>query len=239
MVLLSFDFETTGLNPEINQVIEVGAVLFSTEQDQQLMSQGYLVDHEISIPPEITKITGIKKQMIDKFGLSSKTALSTFLNMAEMADAYVGQNVLDFDVPFLRNWAKAEGETVPERLVIDTKTDLPGVVSKHLGYMAADAGFLNPFPHRAVSDCMTVLRLVSMHNIDDIVVRAKSPRVTLAADVSFDNNHLAKERGYYWGPSRGFEEKVWFKLIKELELEKEAQEAPFNVSKVELTPVKK
>lgn len=239
MLLLSLDFETSGLAPDADKVLEVGAVLYSTAQDQQLMTQGYLVDHEIPVPPEITKLTGIRKGMIDKFGLSSKTALTTLLNMIEMCEAIVGQNVLDFDMKFLASWAKAEGETVPERLVIDTKTDLPGVVSKHLGYMAADAGFLNPFPHRAVSDCMTVLRLVSMHNIDDIVVRAKSPRVTLAADVSFDNNHLAKERGYYWGPSRGFEEKVWFKLIKELELEKEAKEAPFNISKVELTPVKK
>lgn len=229
MLLLSLDFETTGLDPNSDRVIEVGAVLYSTAQDQQLMTQGYLVDHEIPIPPEITKITGIRKGMIDKFGLSSKTGLTMLLNMVDMCEAIIGQNIIDFDIPFLRNWVLREKEIFSDRLLIDTKTDLPGVEPKHLGYMAADAGFLNPFPHRAVSDCMTVLRLASMHNIDDIVARAKSPRVTIQANVDYDTNAQAKKRGYKWEPDR----KVWYKVVKEMDLELEAKEAPFDIARIE------
>src|SRR5579863_13523 len=136
MLLLSLDFETTGLDPNSDRVIEVGAVLYSTTLDQQLMTQGYLVDHEMPISPEITRITGIRKQMIDKFGLSSKYGLELLLNMIDLSEAIIGQNVVDFDMAFLRNWVLQEKETLPERLVIDTTTDLPGAEPKHLGYMA-------------------------------------------------------------------------------------------------------
>lgn len=232
MLLLSLDFETTGLDKNSDRVIEVGAVLYSTTQGQQLMTQGFLVDHEVPISAEITKITGIKKGMIDRFGLSSKTGLTMLLNMVDMCEAIIGQNIVDFDMEFLNNWVLREKEILAPRLIIDTKTDLPGAESKHLGYMAADHGFLNPFPHRAVSDCMTVLKLVSFYDIDQVVARAKSPRVYLAAGVDYNNNDLAKKRGYRWNKDR----KVWWKVIKEMELEMETKEAPFDVARIEPVP---
>ncbi len=100
--------------------------------------------------------------------------------------------------------------------------------SEKLSYTAANHGFLNLFPHSAVADCQTVLKLISMYNLDDILVRAKSPRVTLAANVDYDTNHLAKKRSYRWQP----EMKVWYKVIKELDLEKEIKEAQFDVCKI-------
>lgn len=239
MILLSLDFETTGLDANSDRIIEVGAVLYSTSLDQTLMSKGYFVDNEVPITKEIVEITGIRKGMIDKFGLSSKQALSDLLYMVSECEAIVGQNIVDFDMPFFVNWANREKENLPERLVIDTKTDLPGVEAKYLGYMAADAGFLNPFPHRALSDCLTVLKLISLHDgkrypttIDDIVTRAKSPRVTIAAKVSFENNHLAKKRSFRWSPER----KIWFKVIKELDLESETKQASFDIARVEPIP---
>lgn len=232
MLLLSLDFETTGLDRNSDRVTEVGAVLHSTAQKRDMMVQGYFVDNEVPISDEITRITGIKKGMIDKFGLSPKVALTTLLNMIDLCDAIVGQNIIDFDLPFLENWAAREKETIPPRLVIDTKTDLPGVEAKHLGYMAADHGFLNPFPHNAVPDCMTVLKLVSFYDIEQILVRAKSPRVYLQALVDYDNNHLAKKLQYKWNPDM----KIWWKVIKELDLETETKAAQFDVQRIAPVP---
>jgi DNA polymerase-3 subunit epsilon len=232
MLLLSLDFETTGLDRNSDRVTEVGAVLHSTTQKRDMMVQGYFVDNEVLISEEITRITGIKKGMIDKFGLSPKVALMTLLSMIDLCDAIVGQNIVDFDMPFLENWAAREKETIPPRLVIDTKTDLPGAEAKHLGYMAADHGFLNPFPHNAVPDCMTVLKLVSFYDIDQVVARAKSPRVYLQAHVNFDNNHLAKKLHYKWNP----EMKIWWKVIKELDLDAETKAAQFDVQRIAPVP---
>lgn len=225
MILLSLDFETTGLDPVEDRVIEVGAVLYSTNLDQSLETAGYLVNPDRKLTPEITTLTGITNSMVNKFGLGSKTALEKLLNMVEFADAFIGQNIIRFDKPFLENWTAREDETLPARLFIDTRTDLPGVESKHLGYMAADAGFLNPFPHRAVSDCMTVLKLVSMHNIDDVVALAKQPTVVLLSQTSIEEKDLAKKRKYQWSPTF----RVWWKAFKQSQIEKEASEAPFKV----------
>lgn len=239
MLILSLDFETTGLDRNSDRIIEVGAVLYSTTIQQMLSADAYFIDNEVPITKEITEITGIRKGMIDKFGLSSKDGLDRLLNIAEDAEAIVGQNILDFDMPFLNNWVQREKQTLTPRLVIDTKTDLPGVEAKHLGYMAADEGFVNPFPHRALADCLTVLKLISLHDgkrkpttFDDIVTRAKSPRVTIAANVTFNNNELAKKRGYKWDGDR----KVWHKIVKEMDLEQEAKQAPFDICRIEPIP---
>ena len=146
--------------------------------------------------------------------------------MAEMAEAFIGQNVLRFDKKVLFSWATREQREFPTQLWIDTMYDLPGVESKHLGYMAADAGFLNLFPHSALSDCQTVLKLVSMHDIDKVVERAKSPFVVLQAHQDRSQNELAKKAKFRWSP----EMKVWWRPVKELDMKILGDSLPFDVS---------
>ena len=64
LVAAVVDVETTGTNPDLDKIIEVAICLF--EYDRQsggiykvLGSWEWLEDPGISIPPEITKITGI------------------------------------------------------------------------------------------------------------------------------------------------------------------------------------
>jgi DNA polymerase-3 subunit epsilon len=170
--------------------------------------------------------------MLEKFGYEQEDGFQKLQDMIEQADAYVGQNVVRFDKRFYEAWAAKNNAKPIEKLWIDTRTDL-GLESKHLGYLAADAGFLNPFPHNAVSDCLTVLRLVSMHKIEDVVAKAQSPTLVVKAEVSFADNALAKKRKYSWFPGA----KIWWKGIKQMDLEKEIQEAPFNVSLVKDIPL--
>ena len=201
MILLSLDFETTGLNPAKEEVTEVGAVLWSTINNRAMETASYFVKVSRPISEEITRLTGISQIMIDKFGYEQQDAFDKLQEMIQQADAYVGQNVVRFDKRFYEQWAKRMGTVPIEKLWIDTRTDLPGVESKHLGYMAADAGFLNPFPHNAVSDCLTVLRLVSMHPIDKVVERAKSPVVIFKQMSPLRRMHWRKQRKYAWAPA--------------------------------------
>jgi DNA polymerase III epsilon subunit-like protein len=229
MIIASLDFETDSLDAAQGRVTEVGCVLYSTGAGRILSTDGYLINNEIPISAEITKITGIHKNMIDLVGMGPKAGLQRLLNLIDIADTIVGQNVIDFDLHFLENWCTREKEDFPkDRLVIDTYTDLPGVEGKHLGYQAADHGFLNLFPHGAVTDCLTVVKLISMHNFEEILVRAQSPRVTIQALVNYDNNALAKARKYRWDPAS----KVWYKVVKEMDLDQEAKDAPFDIKRI-------
>lgn len=224
MILCALDFETTGLSPDADRVIEVGAILYSTTQNRCLESAGFLVKTDLPITEEILNVTGIHPAALKKFGFESKDGLENLVEMMNMSEALVGQNISRFDMRFLKLWGERDHIQIPDKLVIDTRTDLPGVEGKHLGYMAADAGFLNLFPHSALSDCQTVLKLVSLHPIEKIVERAKSPTLVLLGKQDRSENHLAKERKFRWNPNFKF----WWKAIKEMDLEEESK-APFEV----------
>lgn len=232
MILLSVDFETTGLDPVNDEITEVGAVLWSTGFHRAMETASYFVKTNKSIPQEVTDVTGVTDAMLKKFGYPQDIGFENLEDMLDQADAYVGQNIIRFDKLFLESWAKKNGKTVPDKLYIDTRTDLPGVESKHLGYMAADAGFLNPFPHNAVSDCLTVLRLIDMHPIDAIVYRAKQPTLVLQSHQAFEDNKAAKKLGFVWNPNH----KIWWQGAKECDVEGIVKAAPFDIS-IEKIPI--
>lgn len=240
MILLSLDFETTGLDVANDRVIEGGAVLWSTAQHRILESADFLVKPGIPISEEVTKLTGITPEAVEKFGFESRDSLDNILAMISMADALVGQNIQRFDKKVLINWMIREGfgETggtlpVNEKLTIDTLFDIPGVEGRKLQYMLADHQRLNPFPHSAITDALSVIILIEEHtpadgNIDSIIERAKSPFIILQSHQprGEDTNKQAKDRKFRWNPDR----KIWWRAVKGLDVESVRKEAPFETS---------
>lgn len=238
MLLLGFDLETTGLDFVESRPIEVGAILYSTGQKKALESTGFLVKSDKPVSAEITKLTGISQSAVDRFGYDSKESLETVLDMLNQADAWVGQNIVRFDMKMLEAWAARHGMSIPQKLVIDTRTDLPGVESKTLSYMAADHGFLNLFPHSALADVQTCLKILSFYDIDIVVARAKEPTVILKAHVGFENNMLAKKRKYGWYNDNAGT-KFWWKAVKQSDVAAETAHSEFDVSFVTDVPLEK
>lgn len=227
MRLLGLDFETTGLDPKIDQVTEVGLVLFDTDAHQPVRINGLLVRTEFGITPEITALTGITDKMLDAYGVSSSIAVKGILSMAKSADYFCAHNGIDFDKPFLDTWCTREQVEMPAQMWIDTKTDLPKEAygkSASMKYMAADHGFLYD-AHRAVSDVMAMFKILDRYDINAVIERAKTPNVHVRAVVSYDDRLLAKERGYHWRP----EAKLWVKPLKASEVDAEKAAAPFPV----------
>ncbi len=225
MILLAFDLETTGLDSAKDRPIEVGAILYSTSQKKCLESQGFLVQSDVPVSAEITKITGITQAAVNKFGYDSQSALMSLRDMAEEAEAWIGQNVLRFDKKFLDCWQERDQLHIPEKLWIDTMYDLPGCEAKHLGYMAADHGFLNLFPHSALSDCQTVLKLFEHYSLEQVIERAKSPLIVVQSLQDRSDNDLVKKRKFRWNPER----KIWWRLIKEIDRSVFVSECLFKV----------
>jgi DNA polymerase III epsilon subunit-like protein len=226
LILLAFDLETTGLDFVKDRPIEVGAILYSTGQQRCLESQGFLVKTDVPISAEITDITGITKAAVDKFGFDSKESLNTVYDLMLEADAVIGHNVVRFDKRMFENWCQRDGLKNLERLWVDTYTDLPGAKQGTLTHMAADHGILNLFPHGALTDCLTVLKLLEKYDILKVVERAQSPTIGIQAHQSRNNNEQAKKLKFRWNP----ELKIWYKLIKEMDLNEHAAKAPFDVS---------
>lgn len=223
MKLLGLDFETTGKDTEKSRVIEVGLVLWDTDLHTPTKVAGYLVDPGPGVvyEPEAMQKNGLSAELCAMYGMEDGAAIRQLLGWMRFCDAVVAHNGHEFDYLLLEAWAKRYGLEVPDRLRIDTMHDieLGPKMSSRLVYMAADRGFLNPFPHRAMFDVMTMMKLLDFYNFDRVVELAKSPRITVRALVSYDNRDRAKSRGYHWKP----EDKLWTKIIKEINLEKERE----------------
>jgi DNA polymerase III epsilon subunit-like protein len=236
MILLSTDLETTGLDRLQDRPIEVGAITYTTGQRRVLESSGYLVKSDgLPISARITELTGITAAALDKFGYEPHDALEAWLDLANQVDAIAGQNVKRFDKPFFENWCKRTGLVMPNKLWIDTRTDLPGVEGKTLSLMAAEAkdpvtgracGFVNLNPHSALADCETVLKLIEMHDITKVVERAQNPEVVLIAHQKFENNQQAKDLKFGWNGDY----KIWYRITKQMDVDVIAKAAQFDIS---------
>lgn len=96
-----FDFETTGLDPEKDKVLEIGAIHFVNGIERARFE--CLIDWEQDIPKEIIDITKITNELIKEKGIKAPEALERFAAfIAESGDTvYVGHNIYKFDIPFL------------------------------------------------------------------------------------------------------------------------------------------
>jgi DNA polymerase III epsilon subunit-like protein len=229
MIYLSLDFETTGLNVVTDRVIEFGAVLYSTAQKKCLDSQGPLVKTDLVISTEITQLTGVTKQAVDRFGYAPEDVLPLILDMIKHADAVIGFNCRRFDYHVLYEWVRRENQELPNKPWIDLYYDLPwSVPVGKLSHVAADHGILNLFPHSALADAQTVLSIAAKYDEQLLLQRAQSPIVVLRSHQARHENDLVKKAPFKfrWNGDR----KIWWKPVKEQDVTEIIQSAPFSVS---------
>ena len=100
-----FDTETTGLDPGVEYMTEIGGVIVRNGEVMEEFDT--FVKPGKPITPKITEITGITNEMVAD-APSEKEALEAFLKFAG-GRILVGHNVHSFDMRFLRAAAKRSG----------------------------------------------------------------------------------------------------------------------------------
>jgi DNA polymerase III subunit epsilon len=235
MRILGLDFETTGLLPSEDRIIEVGAVLWDWERGLPVTMLSNLVSADAPLPQEITQLTGITDELLSEFGLPEQSVMRDLESLIARADFIMAHNGNGFDKPFYEATCKRLGYQPADALWLDTRVDIryPESISvRNLTHLAAEHGFLNPFAHRAVFDVLTMLRLASNYKIEDIVARARENTVFVRALVSFDDKEKAKARGYYWcGPQR-----IWWRPFKESDYTEEKETCGFPTALLQKSP---
>ncbi len=160
-VFVAFDVETTGLSPSYDRIVELGGVKFQDGKVLEIFNE--LVDPEIPMPPEVSKINGITPGMlVGKPKIAE--ILPQFLKFIDGA-VLVAHNA-EFDVSFV-NWAmKRMGLGLLTNDVVDTlrmsQAALPGRKNYKLQEIAPDVGVVALDAHRACDDsrvCMEVFHV--------------------------------------------------------------------------------
>jgi DNA polymerase-3 subunit epsilon len=216
ILLLGLDVETTGLDPETCEITEVGAVLWHWQQHRGIAYLGEILRVDQALEPKVEKLTGLTNKLLVDHGQPRADVFTRLENLMARADYLVAHNA-PFDKSFLVKCCPSAST----RPWIDTRTDIPfpdGMESRKLVHLATDHGFINPFPHQAVTDVLTMLRLLSGYDIDRVIYRSTCPNVTLHAAFQWSDSRLfqekkakAKEMGYHWKPDF----KQWRKDVKE------------------------
>lgn len=237
MIILGLDFETDSVDPESCQVLEVGAALWDVERHRAVRQADFLIQPARIITPEqwaeVTPVHGLTQELVDLYGILDQEALCIVNDYFLEAEAVVAHNGTLYDKLVHAAWCLRYGRKKPETLWIDTRLDVPEPMTGPLITQCAKKGFLNPFPHQALSDVLSMLRLLDGYDLPAVVARARIPNIHVEALVPFDRKDEAKDRGYFWnGYKLKNPTKQWLKMIKECDLEKEQGEAPFKVRQV-------
>lgn len=220
MIVCGVDFETSGLDPVKDRIVEVGAVLYDWNTGIPLILQSNLVRVEVPLSPEVTAVHGITDDMLELYGMPEPFVFGQLLALIDRSSYVMAHFGNDFDRKFCFETFTRLGIPVPAQNWLDTSCDViypEGVTTRNLGYLAAEAGFLNPFRHRAVFDVLTMLKVASEHPLERIIARSLEPMVYVQAYVSFAENQKAKDFSFRWHP----ETKMWWKGQKKSDFEAE------------------
>lgn len=245
MIVLGIDLETSGFDRAEDGIVELGACLYDTDSDTPVHLYSEFVkdteaprwgdEHYYAVP---VQVCGITRYMVETWGMAGKYVATDFNDLLGMADVVIASNGNVFDRPMALSFLKRYGVDMLDTRWIDLIVDVPfpkDCTHRNLLYLAAYHGFLNPFPHRALFDVMTMMKILSCYPIDTVLQFADSPMMELKAHVSYDNRDLAKVQGFKWESKM----KKWYKHVKECMIDQEEIDAyQFKVS-MKLVPVMK
>lgn len=223
-ILLGIDLETTGLDPKNDQIVEVGCVLWHTCTHTLLNCYSVFVKTDKLIPTDVSAINGITNDMLE-YGFEKPDFISALCQGVEQADYLVAHNA-EFEKSFLMEAGLPF--IVHAKPWVDTKIDIPYQAGKGKGTLndiAMCHGVFNPMPHRALSDTITMLQVLSKYDFTEVERYAQAPNVTLSIKFPYDEtgakNKAVKSLGYYWKS----ETKTWERNFKEFQVEAALKEA--------------
>ena len=213
---LFVDVETTGLDPDRHEIIELAMVPFTYGRDGRIFSIGeafqQLQEPKEPIAPEITAITGITGEMVSGHELDSHAVEAFMAN----ADLIVAHNA-SFDRRFLENFSPAF-EMKPWACSIqqvDWRSE--GFEGTRLGYLVASAGYFYD-RHRAQNDCYAAIELLAKTlpqcgepAFKQLLENARKTTWRIWATYApFDLKDALRERGYKWSSGGNGSLRAWF-----------------------------
>ena len=168
------DIETTGLEPEYSEIIEIAALSIEKGNIEGVFNS--LINIQKPLPPEIVKLTGITPEMLLD-GEDKASALQKLLDFIK--DTPLIAHNTEFDIPFLNHHLQNTlGVCLPNQSICTLKLSrklLPSLSSHKLQKLAEHFNIPTPLVHRAPGDVeityqlwMKLLELLEKHGISTL-----------------------------------------------------------------------
>ncbi|OKO86117.1 DNA polymerase III subunit epsilon [Bradyrhizobium sp. NAS80.1] len=218
------DVETTGLDQQNDEVIELGMLKFDYLPDGRIagIKDVFSSFNEPTspIPPEVIALTGITNEMVAGQRID-EIAVSSFADDAVIVIAHNAS----FDRKFAeRYWPvfqrKAWGCSATE-----VEWRKHGFEGSRLGYLLNGAGFFHQ-AHRAIDDCHALLEILAFDlpttgtsALAVLLEQARKRTMRVWAEQSpFDLKDLLKRRGYRWSDGSDGRPRSWYVDVDEAKL---------------------
>ncbi|MGB0452182.1 MAG: 3'-5' exonuclease [Bacteriovoracaceae bacterium] len=190
-----------GLNLKTDRIIEIGAVLWDAEENQPVKIYSELINEpdRLRINEELQELTGISEQSLKRWGTKSNQFDKVFQeldSLIEHADAFMAHNGHNYDLPMLSGFYERNQRTLKEMTWLDTSlhVEYPNKIQgRSMMALEHQHGFINPFPHRAVTDVLSMFKIAAKYDMQRMNKLANSPIVQLIAVLDAPNWKNAKE----------------------------------------------
>ncbi len=215
MKIAVIDLETTGLDPQYDQILEFAAAMIEVDGKGRILSvdgpRGSFNDPGRPIEPAISKLTGITGEMVKGQNLSPRK-LADYLGQADACLAFNAQ----FDRRHLEMLVPEVGAMPWICAMADVPWSDLGFDGRSQGYLLMQAGMFNPVTHRATDDVESLVNLLA-HTardgrtiLDHAMANARSDTWRFeATDAPYRFKDALRRRGYKFSFR-----KVWHKLVR-------------------------
>lgn len=221
------DLETTGLDPQRDEVIELAMAPFAYAPSGEVLAvfEPYQSLNQPSAPlrEEISALTGLTDDMLEGQRLDVAGAEA----LARKASLVIAHNAR-FDRRFAERLSPVFAAKPWACSMAEIDWDREGFEGRRLSYLAGGFGYFFD-GHRAVNDCLAAVELMSRRlpkskvlALAALLATARRPTCRLYALHSpFEMKETLKARGYRWNADAQGAPKAWYRDVPEDQREAE------------------
>jgi len=215
------DLETTGLNPDQDEIIEIGMVPFTYGPQGQIYSvdtpYSKLREPSKPISEEVTKITNIANEMVQGKTIDPDEVFD-FVKQAGLIIAHNAR----FDRVFMEKFSHQFAEKPWACSMSQIPWKEEGFDGTRLSHIAAGLGFFYE-AHRAVEDCSAGIEVLSRTlpisgelALSKLLTEARQDTKRIwAVNAPYDFKDILKARGYRWNDGNDGRHKAWYLDVSE------------------------